>query len=101
MVSLISSTRFHRIIAWTHFIPHGSEEVTDRVSPILPMSSETASDRLVESRVPVFTDNLRCASLECDQGRIGGVRIGDEIESIRCVTEESEAFLRLPEIRMC
>jgi len=47
------------------------------------MGSETERDGFVESRVPVFPDDISGAGLESDQGRVlrSGVRVSQEIES--------------------
>lgn len=81
------------------------------------MGPQTERDRFVESRVPIFTDNVSRTGLERDQSRVltSGVGVSQEVESwmsvngslhyhvltIRGVAEESQAFLCLPEVRMC
>jgi hypothetical protein len=70
-------------MSWTDFVPHGPEKISDGISSIFPMRSQTARDRLVKSRVPIFTDDPSCSSLEGDQGWVlrSRVDIGEEVES--------------------
>ena len=86
MVSLILSVMSSLSkISETYFISHGSEKIADRVTPVFPMSSQTAGDRFVEPRVPVFSNNISRIGLESDQSRVlrSRVRIGYVVETCR------------------
>jgi hypothetical protein len=82
MIFLVIRIVSGRIGNQTHFIPHGPKEIADRVPLIFPVSSETERDGFVESRVPVFPDDIRGTDLESDQSRVmrSVFGVGQEIE---------------------